>query len=484
MAYNNQYYTTYSTKRIPFVGNPEQRTGASITKDQIFINFFAEATKGPEGSKYFLEQRAGLVYQLSTATGEGRGIYYWNGNTFSVIGNTLYRNSTAVQVLSTSTGHVGFQEFANNTNQSFLIVLDGISGWVLKTDNTITKITSANFPTPHVVNAGYIDGYLVVAKAGTADLYNSNLLDPLTWTAGDFITAETFPDPVLSVCRQNNYIVAIGTQTTEFFYDAGTFPGTPLARNSAALHQIGTPAPDTMAQIEEQIVFVGQTQTGGRTVWVFNGFNPNEIGNEPVRQSLDYEGANIVNAKAFCIRSKGHKFYVLNLTGVTWVFDFDSQMWHQWANYTGAAKFNCDYASDYSVGYPLVLDRTAGYVYVMTEGISKDATGPTTTANITSIAISDKLDFGSMNHKFMHRFSLICDVPSGPFGDNQTSCTLYWTDNDYKTYSSGRTIQISDTMPTTVQLGIFRRRAFKLVYSDAYPMRLEGFEVDINVGSQ
>jgi hypothetical protein len=480
MAYNVPY-STYSTKRFPFVGNPEQRTGASTTKDQIFINFFAAEKKGLEGAKYYLEQRPGLVYQQGTVSGEGRGIYYWQGSVFYVVGNTLYRDGTALQVLSTTTGTVGFQESANATNQNFLIILDGISGWVVNQSFVITKITSANFPSPHVVQAGCLDGYLFVVKVGTADTYNCNLLDPMTWTAGDFLSAETFPDPIVALCRQNNYIVALGSQTTEFFYDAGAFPGTPLARNSAALHQIGTPAPNTLAQMEEQVLFVGQTQTGGRTVWILNGFNPSEIGTEVVRQSLDHEGVSISNAKAFCVRSKGHKFYVLNLSTVTWVYDFDSQMWHQWADATGIAKFSCDYASDYNIGSPLMLDRGTGYVYALTEGVCKDSTSPTTTVNLTCIAISDKMDFGSMNHKFMHRFSLICDVPNV---SNSCSCTLYWTDNDYQTYSSGRVIPISDTMPTITQLGMFRRRAFKLVYSDAYPIRIEGFEVDINAGSQ
>lgn len=476
----NPYYTTYSTKRVPFVGNPDQRTGASTSQDQLFINFFAVDKKSIDGPKFMLEQRAGLVYKLGNVAGQGRGIYFWNGSTFYVVGNTLYRNGTAMQTLSTSTGTVGFQEFANDANQSFLIVLDGVSGWIIKQDFTINKITDANFPSPHVVHAGYIDGYLVVAKLGTGDLYNSNRIDASVWTAGDFISAETFPDTVVAVCRQNNYIVAIGQQTTEFFYDAGTFPGTPLARNSAALHQFGTPAPDTLAQMEEQVVFVGQTLTGGRTVWILNGFTPSEIGDEPVRQSLDHEGTNIVNAKAFCVRSKGHKFYVLNLTNITWVYDFDSQMWHQWADCTGTNKFNCDYASDALAGYPVVLDRSNGYVYVLTEGVSQDSTSPTTTANITSTAVSDKFDFGSLNQKFMHRLSLVCDVPYG----NHTSCTLYWTDDDYQTYSSGRVININNTMPVLTQLGMFRRRAFKLVYSDAYPIRIEGFEFDINLGTQ
>lgn len=479
---NNMFYTTYSTKRVPFIGNPEQRTGASTSKDQLFVNFFPESKKGLEGNKFYLEQRAGLVYLFSAPiAGEGRGIYYWNGSAFFVVGDTLYRNAIPIQVLSTPTGTVGFQEIANGTNQKYLVVLDGVSGWVINTSNTVTKITSVNFPSPHVVQAGSLDGYLVVVKSGTADLYSCNSVDPLTWTAGNFISAEAFPDTVVALCKQNNYIVALGQQTLEYFYDAGTSPGTPFARNSAALHQIGTPAPYTLAQIEEQLVFVGQTQTGGRTVWLMNGFTPTEIGTEPIRQSLDFEGSNIANAKAFVIRSKGHKFYVLNLTSVTWVFDFDSQMWHQWANYTGTAKFNGDYASDYYTGSPLVLDRTNGLVYALTEGVSKDSISSVATANITSIAISDKLDFGTINSKFMHRVSLICDVP---FGDNTTSCTLYWTDDDYQTYTTGRTITISNTMPTITQLGRFRRRAFKLVYSDAYPMRLEGLEIDINMGTQ
>lgn len=477
----NPYYTTYSTKRIPFVGVPDQRTGASTATDQLFVNFFASETKTLDGAKFMLEQRGGLVYQLSSTAGAGRGIYNWLGSTFYVVGTGLYKDGTLIQTLSTSTGTVGFVETGNDVNQNFLVILDGISGWIINSSFTITKITSANFPTPHVVHAGYIDGYLVVAKQGTGDIYNSNVNNAANWTAGDFISAESFPDIVTAVARQNNYIVAIGQLTTEFFYDAGTSPGTPFARNSAALHQFGTSAADTVVQMEEQVVFAGQTQTGGRTVWLLDGFTPTEIGDEPIRQSLDNEGNSFTNAKAFCARTKGHKFYVLNLTNVTWVYDFSSKMWHQWADCTGTTKFNCDYACDSPLGKPYMLDHTKGYVYAMTEGVSKDHLTPTTTANITSIAVSDKIDFGTMNNKFMHRLALVCDVP---YGNNQTSCTLYWTDNDYQSYSSGRVINISNTMPVITQLGMFRRRAFKLVYSDAYPIRIEGFEFDINSGSQ
>lgn len=470
---------TYLTERITFVGSPEQRGGTSAY-DQRFVNFFPELLEAPiTGAKHhYLRQRGGLVYNQTTAPGMARGIYYYNGSTFSVVADKLYRNGVVLQTLATIEGAIGFQEYAG-LDKKFLIVLDGIKGWVINSAHVITEITDPDFPTPHVVHSAYLDGYLFVAKAGTDDIYNCVLEDPLAWSPGDFISAEMFQDEVTALCRQNNYVVAMGQKTIEYFYNTGVFPGTPLARNAAALHQIGTSAPATMSQVEEQIIFVGHTAMGGRTVWLMNGFTPTEISTEPVRRSLDAETLNIVSAKAFCVRTAGHKFYVINLTDITWVYDLDTRMWHQWADHTGLNKFPCDFASDHPLGAPLMQDRVRGLDYVMGAGVSTDSTGPGTVANITSIAISSKVDFGVMNNKFMHRFTLLADLPA-----SGGACTLEWSDDDYRTWSSPRSIPLNDTIPTITQLGRFRRRAFKLTYSQPTPMRLEGFEVDLNIGSQ
>lgn len=481
----NLNYTTYTTKRYPMVGNMDQRSGALALTDQTYVNFFASITKELDETKYYIEQRPGLAYVQGTVAGEGRGIYYWNSSTLYAVANVLYRDGTPLITLSTSTGVVGFQEFANATNQSFLIILDGTSGWVINQSFVPTKITDVDFPSPHVVHAGVLDGYLVVAKVGTGDLYNCNLEDPLNWTAGDFISAESYPDPVVSICRQNNYIVAVGSYTTEFFYDSGVYPGTPLARNSAALHQLGTPAPDTVVEVEEQVLFVSQTQTGGYSITLFNSFTPTDIATEAVRKSLDATGVSINKAKAFCVRTLGHRFYVLSLASLTWVYDFDTQMWHQWADYTGTSKFNCGLACDGPYGTPYLLDNTAGYVFKFREGVSQDDTSPTTFTTLTSIAITTKYDFGTMNRKFMSRFCLLGDMQTRSSAySNPSYATVYWTDDDYRSWSSGKQVPITGYQNGITQLGSFRRRAFKIVYSGANTLRLEAFEVDINVGSQ
>lgn len=471
---------SYLTERVSFVGSPEQRTGTVSTKDQQFINFFSESIKAPitGANQIYLQQRAGLVMAQATAAGEGRGVYYYNSSIFAVVGNTLYRNGVALQVLSTSTGPIGFQEYAGSAR--YLIVLDGVSGWVISLTNVVTQITDPDFPTPHVVQAAYLDGYLLVAKTNTDDIYNCVLDNPFSWLPGDFITAEMFPDAIVALCRQNNYVVALGSQTIEYFYDTGVFPGTPLARNASALHQIGCSAPRSMVQVEEQVIFAGQTATGGRSVWLMSGFTPQEIGIEPVRISLDAEGTNITNVVGFCVRSKGHRFYVLSLTNITWVYDFEEQMWHRWTNASGAGNFNCRHASDYPTGSPILLDNLTGALYFLDGTVSTDYVAGVTTS-IKSVAVSSKMDFGSMNRKFMHRFTLLADVPAA---SGAASYSIEWSDDDYQTWSTIRTVTIDDTMPSLTQLGSFRRRAFRLTYTQPYPMRLQGFEIDLNAGSQ
>lgn len=480
MTQNNQ---TYVSQPVTFIGTPQQRTGTTTTKDHRLINCFAETVKGnrSQSPKVYMVERAGLQYVRSTTAGTARGIYYFNGSIWSAVGNQLYRDSTPVQTLGTSTGSVGFVEYAGSVSfPRNLVVLDGVNGFVINLANVITQITDPDFPTPHVPFGAYMDGYLFVVKAGTADVYNSNVDNPTLWTAGDFITAEMFPDPVVSLIRQTNYIVAVGSNTIEYFYNAATFPGTPLARNSAAQHQIGTVSPESTIVAEEQVMMLGQTQLGGRSIWVIDGFKPVEIGVEEIRTSLDAEGTNITNAKMFCVRSMGHRFLAVQLTNRTWVFDFEEKLWHEWRDYSLTNKFICDYVTDHPSGSAHMQDRTTGFIYKFTDNTAVDATGVATTSPITIQATSEKIDFGTMDRKFGSKFTLMCDIPT----DTSVTASLEWSDDDYQTWTTPRSIVLNTTMPSITQLGMFRRRAFRLTYSQAFPLRIELAKFDVNIGNQ
>lgn len=482
MAYSKQpALQTYETKRINFISNPQQRS-SSADKDFRLVNMMTEVVSSPlgDGKKYYVKSRPGLSTSYTTASGAGRGIYYWviSGVSYamSVVGNKVYYNGTAVPslTLAGSTGLCGFTEFVSSTGTVSLILLDGTDGYVFSNQSTYTKITDADFPTPHIPIPIFLDAYLFVAKSGTQDIYNSNLDDPLLWTAGDFISAEMYPDKIVALSKNNNYMYAIGSNSVEYLYDAANATGSPLARHDSAVQQFGTVSASSVVQTEKEVVFIGETGNGGHTVWTIDGFKEKEIGIPSVKQALFAEGSTLSTAPAFCIRVATQKLYVICLTARTLVYSFDTQMWSEWQ--TGSSIFTGSKGTDGPNGSAYVLDKSNGNVYLMNETLFTDA-GTAFTCSI----ISAKLDFDSMNRKFMNRFTLVGDVPDDTLVNSAVS--VQWSDDDYKTFNTARTLTFNADLPAIFQLGSFRRRAFKISYSLPYLFRIEGVEVDINKGA-
>lgn len=480
MAYSNTpIQSTYTTKRYDLVGTSNARNGSTLTQDQRYVNMFPERWKDStlDYKKYYLRQRPGLSFSQTTTTGAGRGGVYFNGHNYTAVGNQLYQDGTAVKTLGNSTGHVGFTQY--NGTYTALIVLDGIKGFVVKTDLSVTEITDIDFPTPHLPFPSFVDGYLFITLAGTDDIYNCDLEDPFTWTAGNFITAELYPDKIVALAKNNNYIYAIGEKTIEYFYDAAIASGSPLQRNDTAVQQMGCPAPNTLAETDREIIFVGTTSNGGRTVWKILGFEPKEIGTPVVNESLDAEGTNIINGTAFNIRVLGHKFYVLNLTSRTWVYDVDEDLWHEWSYTDAATPFLCQYAWDHPDGSARMQHPTNGNILKVNPSTTTDEYASGSSTPIYCLIQSDKIDLSSTRHKFCNRFTLIGDAPNS---SADTNISIQWSDDDYKTWSTARNLAMNGVYSTITRLGNFRQRAWRIIYTDAYPLRLEGYDIDVNIG--
>jgi hypothetical protein len=480
MAYSKTpVVQTYETKRVNFIANPQQRS-SNPDKDFRLVNVMAEVITTPVGDnkKYFIKSRPGMTTTYTTQTGEGRGIYYWVvggiGYAMAAVGNKVYSNGTEVLTLTTSTGKVGFTEFVNSTGVVSLVLLDGVKGYVFSNPTTPVEITSADFPTPHIPTPVFLDAYLFVAKAGTADIYNSNLDDPSLWTAGDYISTEMYPDLIVALSKNNNFLYAVGTQSVEYFYDAANATGSPLARQPSAVQQFGTAAIGSVVQTEKEVIFVGETNDGGHTVWTIDGFKETEVAIPAVKSALLAEDGSIKDIAAFAIRVSGQKLYVLCLTDRTFIYSFDTKMWSEWSSGTGA--FLGNNATDGPNGSAYVLDKANGNVYTMNETLFTDAG-----TAFTCMIVSSKFDFDTINRKFMARLSIIGDVPDSTLVDS----TVYvsWSDDDYTTWSTPRALKFTPDLPAIFQLGQFRRRAFKLTYSLPHLLRLEQIEVDINKGN-
>jgi len=426
-----------------------------------------------DGKKYYLKKRPGLEQFTTVPVGTSQGLFYWSANNtyYYAVNGTVYAGGTPIITLSTTTGTVGFAEYRVTTDELF--VCDGTHGWIVQTNNSNIIITDVNFPNPHVPFPIFLDGYIFLAEAGTQRVFNSKLSDPTIWPADGFIDAEMYPDNLVALAKVQNYIACIGVQSIEWLYDNGNATGSPLQRNAPAVSQFGCPAPYTVNQTEKELILVGSTSNGGRTVWMIDGFQPSEIGNSPVREALDAEGANLALASANTIQCAGHKWYVLNLVGNgrTFVFDFEEKMWHEWSSTLNQSIFNWRFAADSGNGTPVWLGFNGGVVGVMNPFLFTDVGA---TINCTIITV--KLDFDTIKRKRWYRLSLIGDAPNG---DNNVPISVLWSDDDYTTWSPPKTLNINGTYPTITQLGVGQRRAFQFIFQQPYPLRLEAFEVDV-----
>jgi hypothetical protein len=470
---------TYQTVRIPLVGNHTNRL-ASASKDQIFYNVIIDGIKNAllgekAENRIFISKRGAFVADTTVVVGGGvgRGVYYWerNGKVYSVVDDKLYATSTSIKTLGTSTGTCWFVEATGSTD--VLIMCDGAKLYSITTADVVTDLSAADADIPATpVTPISIDGYVIVVKSGTDEIYNSNVDAPSSWTAGDFLTAEMYPDNVVAIARHVNYILGFGSFSTEVFYDAANASGSPLARNEGISFKVGLAARDSMAQTDRRFLWVGQSQTGECSVWILDGLDPKKASNEFIDKILSAEGSAISSAKAFVCHHKGHTLYIVNLTSRTLVYDVDEKVWFDWSTNSASthAVLPYSYCTQGSNEKILVLHNTDGKIYKLDGTSNQDDAGA-----ILCHIVTSKIDMGNAQQKRQFRFELIADKES------TGTVSLEWTDDDYQNWSSARTLDLT-TRPFYKSGGVFRRRAFRLKHESNGPFRAEAIELDYSTG--
>jgi len=318
------------------------------------INLLPIKTKNNKADEIHAVTREPIhAYQVVNSNLINRGCYVWEksvGTTyyFSVNGTGVYSSTdritwTLVNTLATTaTTPVRFTEFINGTNTKTLVLVDGVEGYVFTSNAAGSKIVDADFPTPHIPFPVFLDGYLFLAKTGTGDIYNSNLEDPTAWTPGDFISSELYPDDIQALVKINNYLLVVGTQGCEYFYDAANPTASPLARYDGGSLAFGTQVPNSIASNKNVAMFIANNNDGENTITVIEDFKSREIDASFVIAALNTRlsaASNPTTAAAvrgFFFRQFGKMFYGLSFQGdvatpdllnSTWVFSFDTGYW-------------------------------------------------------------------------------------------------------------------------------------------------------------
>jgi len=402
-----------------------------------------------------------------------------------------------------------------------VIASDGLGGtteptWPLAVGESVTLdgVTYecigyyGGFPSPHIPTPVFMDGYVILAEEESVDFYSSGVSSVFSWSPLDFASAENFPDKIVALARQANFIIAFGTNSTELFYNAANEEGSPFSRNENYLLQVGLANMDSIFATEKYTMWIAKNPAGGHSVWSLNGYEAREVSTETMERWLD---SNYNTVRGFALRSKGHILFVLTDFNYTFAYDLEEELWIRWTVGESEDGFPIWTTSPYPLGYG--TDAVIGqdlYGNMMT--IQPDMTTDTivTWDEDLEAFISEtepiigrikwaKQDFGTMRRKFYHKAELVGQFSPSRIMINFNPITLKYYDHDNVNPSgvvdedyvnedphslSLRSHSIVDRLYTT-QLGSSRRRSWEIVFpagfSDANS-KLEALEIVYSIG--
>ena len=421
------------------------------------VNLPATQTPTATGSNGFYE----IV--VSSATGVYTGMYVTgtgvapNAYITSINGTTLTLNIANVADVS---GTVTIQDLGNGA--------------------VLTPALNS-FPSgPFVSGAVFLDNYVFIGTTGNR-IYNCNLGDPKSWNALSFLSFEQTTDTLVGIAKHLNYLVAFGATSTQFFYDAGNYPGSPLALAPSYTNEIGCANGDSIVATSNTVLWVGTTRTYGKSVYIMDGVAPVKVSTSHIDRHL--EADDLTKIRAYCYKTSGHTFYVLTLidSNKTLVYDIDEKMWYTWTQWAMASNDQPNPGTYYESYFrptfyaelnniPYCLDDDRAILYQLNTDVYQDNGQPIYCRSVTSI-----LDNGTTKRKFYGRLEIVGDKVAG---------TMYisHSGNDYGSYSVPRPVDLNAARSQVYLSGADRRRAWQFLCTDNVPLRLDVAEVDFRIG--
>lgn len=523
MAYSNAPMVSVDqNKPVNLLYAWDSRDDSTHNYDTVLKNTIAEKV-GKDEFRMIKREGTEVAFTPTGATSKILGIYYWElvaGTTFIVV-VTVLATTSVIQVGMYSTGtftpfgaggsfgtgpstsEVSFQEFLyqNGTVDLLISVIGGASG------GGVYRLTSAGILSGPIVNApangslAYLDGYAIGHDA-TA-IYNSNLNDPTTWVPSNFLSVDSYPDNIAKITRMGPYIVVLGYDSIQWFYDAANPTGTPFASVVGATKRIGYLG--GWATQGDVGYFIGSSQGGPPTLYKLEGLNVTPLESAPfARMYVDnnWYSNNIAfgYVRAFppgsILSINGHLLYFVRTNsqpgqlppstdpvyvGESYCFDLTSNVWTK-MGYQGNENMLIKQSTVFY--QPTLATAQKGRTYFCLLGDTSVKRFNNTLYQDSGVNFEMKFrtsmeNYGTNRIKFGTRIIVDCDQTP-----TTSNVMISWTDNDYQTFSTPRAVDVSHAYKQLYALGRFRKRAYQVTYSDNFPMRVQGLEFDYVQGSE
>jgi hypothetical protein len=359
-----------------------------------------------------------------------------------------------------------------------IVMANGGKVILIPTSGNATEVSDADAPTT-VTHVAFLDRYIITNKTNTTEMWWCDVNDETAWTATSFAQAEANADYIKSLMTEWNEILALGTKTTEVWFNDGT---TPFVAYKAGYSPNGVGAEysakffgNTWYYLDQQFRF---TKIEQRT--------PTYVGT-PIEKTIQGYTTK-TDALGDLLEVDGRPFYLLTFPteNVTWVYDYELGHWYQWGEWNAGnsnfdrMRWNCTCWSN-TRGLWLAGGRNDATIYQVGSGIYKDV----------SAAIRLRVRGPYINHGTGRRKrcrELLFVMRRGVEGDSNTinNLSIRWR-STRKTWSSSYNIPLYDGTDYQYhgrlkKLGMYRFRQLEVTDTDdTSPMSIASVEEDFEV---
>lgn len=463
--------------RLPLLVETSNRA-SSTNVDAKLVNCYMEVSTQDQ---LYIYKRPGLASAGVVADGQiGRGVYFWKNSVFSIFGSSLYQDgvlkATGLSTggLTSGNGVYAFSEILGAAPK--LIFGNGDKTYAYDFTTGITPdlhTIDIDFPAVTVKGIAYLNGATYVMQP-QAVIWGSKVNSVSVagdWDPLNFISAQIEPDPGVALNKQLVYVVAFNTWSTEIFFDAGNPTGSPLAPVQGSKSSYGCANQDSVQRIDDVLFWVATNQTACLQVVMMDQLGVGVISTAPIDRLLRDVDYSLMYS--WQLKFDGHSFYGITFknSNLTLVFDVSTKRWFQWTDANG--NYFPIVASTYdSSGRRVFQHATNGRLYYASTAYYKDLNDPIVVDIYTPI-----FDAGTRRRKQLGMLEIVGDQIEGSV--LQARCS----DDDYKTWSQFREIDLSVAKPTLPNCGTFVKRAYNFRHNKDCFFRLEAVEVQYDIGT-
>lgn len=456
--------------RLPLVVQTQNRA-RTVGKDARLVNCYIETD---EAGELWVYKRPGILEASNIGTANGRGGWYWRGDSYFIFNGTLYRNGVSVGTgLDQTNGTYRFSSILGATPK--LVFGNGAKTYAYTVAGGITldlHTIDVDFPAATVKGIVYLNGATYVMDS-SGQIWGSAVNSVSIsgdWSALNFIAAQIEPDSGVALAKQQVYVIALGEWSTEIFFDAGNTTGSPLGNVQGSKISFGCATAESLQEIGDQLFWISSTRSGAVQASMMEALNHQIISTESIDRLL--QSSTLEDVASLQLKIDGHTFWVITLRDVnlTLAYDITENQWHQWTDADGNYFPYLAYSYDSSKRHILQHETNGTTAYVSSDYASDDA-------DLIVVDIYTPLfDANTRRRKQMNMLTFVGDQVTGSVLEVRHS------DDDYQSWSNFRKVYLSQKSPKLMNCGTFEKRAYHFRHRCNTRFRMQAVEVQYDIG--